>query len=125
VRIFFGEAGPNDFSAFHMIGSIFDETWLYGDLTDTPLHNLQTVPVPPGSTPMMDFTAFYPGNYPLVDYQIANAIDKGAYAVLNFTGWANHTIFHGSVRSVVPADAPRSGSSSAGPVLLDRKVPIA
>ena len=63
VRIFFGEAGPNDFSAFHMIGSMFDESWLYGDLTDPPLHNLQTVPVPPGSAAMMQFTAQYPGNY--------------------------------------------------------------
>ena len=97
VRIFFGEAGPNDFSAFHMIGSMFDATWMYGDLTDPPLHNLQTVPVPPGSTAMMEFTAMYPGNYPLVDHQIANAIDKGAYAILNVTGWKNTSIFHTDV----------------------------
>ena len=96
VRIFFGEAGPNLYSAFHMIGSMFDESWLYGDLTDPPLHNLQTVPVPPGSTAMMQFMALYPGNYPLVDHQIVNAIDKGAYAILNVTGWANHTIFNRS-----------------------------
>jgi hypothetical protein len=74
---------------------------------------------------MVDFTALYPGNYPLVDHQIANAIDKGAYTVLNVSGWANRTIFHGSIRSVVPADAPLTGSSSAGPLLLDRRVPIA
>ena len=94
VRIFFGEAGPNSYSAFHMIGAMFDQTWLYGDLTDPPVNNLQTVPVPPGSTAMMEFTAMYPGNYPLIDHQIVNAIDKGAYAILNVTGWANHTIFH-------------------------------
>ena len=92
------------YSAFHMIGSMFDETWLYGDLTDPPLHNLQTVPVPPGSTAMMQFTAMYPGNYPLVDHQIANAIDKGAYAILNVTGWANSTIFHKGVATVTELD---------------------
>lgn len=94
VRIFFGEAGPQEFSAFHMIGSMFDETWLNGDLTDPPSANLQTVPVAPGSTAMMEFVPRYPGNYPLVDHQIANAIDKGAYAILNVTGWANSSIFH-------------------------------
>jgi nitrite reductase (NO-forming) len=97
VRIFFGEAGPNDFSAFHMIGSMFDTTYLYGDLTDPPLHNLQTVPVPPGSTAMMEFAAMFPGNYSLVDHQITNALDKGALAVLNVTGWANSSIFHKGV----------------------------
>jgi len=105
VRIFFGEAGPNDFSAFHMIGSMFDQTWLYGDLTDPPLENLQTVPVPPGSTAMMEFQAMYPGNYPLVDHQIANAIDKGAFAILNVTGWANTTIFHAGVSTISPLSA--------------------
>lgn len=94
VRIFFGEAGPNDFSAFHMIGSMFDRTYLYGDLTDPPAANLQTVPVPPGSTALMEYMAMYPGNYTLVDHQIANAIDKGALAVVTVSGWANSSIFH-------------------------------
>jgi nitrite reductase (NO-forming) len=117
VRIFFGEAGPNDFSAFHMIGSMFELTWLYGDLTDPPLHNLQTVPVPPGSSAMMDFTAMYPGNYPLVDHQIANAIDKGAYAILNVTGWANHTIFD-KARIAGEHAVSIAGSLPASPVPL-------
>jgi len=112
VRIFFGEAGPDMYSAFHMIGSMFDETWLYGDLTDPPLHNLQTVPVPPGSTAMMQFTAMYPGNYPLVDHQIANAIDKGAYAILNVTGWANSTIFHKGVATVAELDLAQTVGTS-------------
>lgn len=112
VRIFFGEAGPDFYSAFHMIGAMFDESWLYGDLTDPPLANLQTVPVPPGSTAMMEFTAMFPGNYPLVDHQIANAIDKGAYATLNVTGWANQTIFHVDTTALAPAGS----AGSAGPI---------
>ncbi|HYK92740.1 MAG TPA: hypothetical protein VEY07_01695, partial [Thermoplasmata archaeon] len=104
VRIFFGEAGPDFWSAFHMIGAMFDRSWLYGDLTDPPLANLQTVPVPPGSTAMMEFMAMYPGNYPLVDHQIANAIDKGAFAILNVTGWKNTTIFHKLVSLELAAD---------------------
>jgi nitrite reductase (NO-forming) len=117
VRIFFGEAGPNLYSAFHMIGSMFDRTYLYGDLTDPPLHNLQTVPVPPGSTAMMEFNATYPGNYPLVDHQIANAIDKGAYAILNVTGWANSSIFHRGAGSI-PSTSFFESRGVTGPSVL-------
>jgi len=128
VRIFFGEAGPNDYSAFHMIGAMFDRTWLYGDLTDPPLSNLQTVPVPPGSTAMMEFQAMYPGNYPLVDHQIVNAIDKGAFAILNVTGWKNSSIFHTDVEGVgLPAGsagafASPMGSFTATPMLASRPI---
>lgn len=119
VRIFFGEAGPNDFSAFHMIGAMFDLTYLYGDLTDPPLANLQTVPVAPGSTATVEFMAKYPGNYSLVDHQIANAIDKGALAILNVTGWANASIFHVLGSSVLPLPP----AASAGPVGAARATP--
>ena len=62
---------------------------------------------------MMEFEAMYPGNYPLVDHQIANAIDKGAYAILNVTGWANTTIFHKDISTVDPLDdAPLQGAGA-------------
>jgi nitrite reductase (NO-forming) len=122
IRLFFGEAGPNDFSAFHMIGSMFNQTYLYGDLTDPPMNNLQTVPVPPGSTAMMVWTAMYPGNYSLVDHQIVNAIDKGALAILNVTGWANTSIFH--TGSTPPAPYTLSGSyPDIGRAILARMAP--
>jgi nitrite reductase (NO-forming) len=117
VRIFFGEGGPNLYSAFHMIGSMFDRTYLYGDLTDPPAHNLQTVPVPPGSTAMMEFNATYPGNYPLVDHQIVNAIDKGAFAILNVTGWANSSIFHRGVAPVVSSLLSEGGTGPTPTVM--------
>lgn len=114
VRIFFGEAGPNDFSAFHMIGAMFDTVWPAGDYLDPPQHGLQTVAVAPGSTMTTDFTAMYPGNYSLVDHQIANAIDEGALAVLNVTGWANSSIFHrGATTAVSIAAGPASLPAAA------------
>jgi hypothetical protein len=106
-----------------MIGSMFDETWLYGDLTDPPMHNLQTVPVPPGSTAMMDFMAVYPGNYPLVDHQIANAIDKGAYAILNVSGPANHTIFQTGVATEVWAPASAAYGEPGSAMAAVRAIP--
>jgi len=94
VRLFFGDAGPNDFSAFQMAGGTFNETYLYGDLSDPPTANLSTVPVPPGSTAMIDFTAMYPGNFSLVDRELGDAADTGALALLDVTGPANGSIFH-------------------------------
>jgi len=93
VRIFFGDAGPALTSSFHMIGSMFDTVWPAGDYIDPPLHGLQTVLVAPGSSMTTDFTVVYPAKYALVDHDITNAIDKGAYGILNVTGWANSSIF--------------------------------
>ncbi len=94
VRFFFGNAGPNGFSAFHMIGAMFDDVWQAGDLTDPPQHNLQTVTVAPGSALVTQQMMLYPAKYYVVDHSIVNAIDKGAFAILNVTGWANDSIFH-------------------------------
>lgn len=103
VRIFFGDIGPNDFSAFHIIGTILDTVWPNGDLIDPPSHGVQTVPVPPGSALVTDLTMVYPANYLIVDHSIVNAIDKGAYAVLDVTGWANGTIFHPDLNAPPPS----------------------
>ena len=112
VRIFFGDIGPNDFSAFHIIGTILDTVWPNGDLVDPAAHDWQTVPVAPGSAMVTDLKMVYPANYLIVDHSIVNAIDKGAYAVLNVTGWANSTIFHVSlVASGGPAEASGIGSA--------------
>jgi nitrite reductase (NO-forming) len=114
IRIFFGEAGPNDFSAFSMVGATFNETYLYGDLTDPPTANLQTVPVPPGSTAMIDLTAVYPGNYSLIDHQLGDVAAKGALATLNVTGPANSSIFHTGVAPLtVAASAYRASEGIA------------
>ena len=94
VRIFFGDIGPNDFSAFHIIGTILDTVWPNGDLVDPPSHALQTVAVAPGSAMVTDLTMVYPANYLIVDHSIVNAIDKGAFGILNVTGWANSSLFH-------------------------------
>lgn len=93
VRFYFGDIGPSDFSAFHVIGTILDTAWLNGDLVDPPSHDLQTVPVAPGDALVADIRMVYPGNFTVVDHSIVNAVDKGAVAILSVTGWANSSIF--------------------------------
>ncbi len=94
VRIYFVDGGPDFISSFHIIGEIFSRVWQYGDLTDPPLHGVQTVLVPPGGGVVVDLTLDYPGNYTLVDHALLHAVDMGALGVLNVTGWANSTVFN-------------------------------
>ncbi len=94
IRIYFGDAGPNFASSFHVIGQIFTRVWQYGDLIDPPLHGVQTVLVPAGGTVVVDLTLVYPGQYTLVDHDLTRAVDLGALGVLNVTGWANNTVFY-------------------------------
>jgi nitrite reductase (NO-forming) len=122
VRIFFGVGGPNLISSFHMIGSMFDTVWANGDFLDPPLHGLQTVMVAPGSAMTTDFMAMYPGNYPLVDHSIVNAMDKGALAILNVTGWANSSIFHVDASVLVAATQSGSSGTAATVALTSRPV---
>lgn len=95
IRIYFGDAGPNFISSFHVIGQIFSRVWNYGDLIDPPLHGIQTVLVPAGGTVIVDLTLVYPGAYAMVDHSLTSAVDLGALGILNVTGWANSTVFNG------------------------------
>lgn len=54
VRIFFGNAGPNLTSAFHVIGSNFKSVYRDGDVVNPPANFVATVPVPPGAATITD-----------------------------------------------------------------------
>jgi nitrite reductase (NO-forming) len=77
VRIYFGNAGPNLISSFHMIGEIWDRVWPEGS-TNAPLENVQTTMVPVSGSSVVEFKVEEKGLYLLVDHSIFRAIDKGA-----------------------------------------------
>ena len=126
VRVYFGDIGPNDFAAFHIIGTTLGDVWPNGDLVDPPSHGVQTVPVAPGDALVADVPMVYPGNYTIVDHSIVNAIDKGALAVLNVSGWANRTIFHADLGfgGIGPASG-LDGSPTAAPATATGSAPVA
>lgn len=93
VRIFFGNAGPNLTSSFHVIGEIFDN--VYQDGGNLVNHDVQTTTVAPGSAVIADFTADVPGTYTLVDHAIFRAFNKGAVGQLVISGKDNKAIFSG------------------------------
>lgn len=76
VRLFLVNAGPSHFSAFHVIGTIFDKAWIDGN-PDNELHGLQTMAIAPGEGAMVEFTVQQTGRYPFVTHSFGDA-DLGA-----------------------------------------------
>ena len=92
VRIYFGNAGPNLISSFHVIGEIFENVYREGDLVGVPGHSVQTTLVPSGGATVVEFHAEVPGNYTLVDHAIFR-IEKGAVGFLKVEGSPRHDIY--------------------------------
>jgi len=94
VRIFFGNAGPNLSSSFHVIGSCFRNAWRDGDVISPPGRFISTVGVPVAGTAVVDMKMVVPGTYTLVDHAIFR-LDKGAVGFLNVNGKAKAGIYQG------------------------------
>ncbi|KAG8412078.1 hypothetical protein J3459_016019 [Metarhizium acridum] len=96
VRIFFGNAGPNLTSAFHVIGSHFLNCYRDGDVVSPPARFVGTTSVPPGGTSIVDMKMVVPGSYTIVDHAIFR-IDKGAVGFINVSGPQRPDIYVGSL----------------------------
>lgn len=93
IRIFFGNAGPNLISSFHIIGAIFDKVYREGDLISPPARSVQTTLVPVGGATVVEFEPTVPGNYALVDHAIFR-IDKGAVGFIQVSGIDRPDIYY-------------------------------
>jgi nitrite reductase (NO-forming) len=83
IRIFIVNAGPTLFSAFHVIGAIFSDTYVDGNPANHMVGN-QTVTVPPGGGMVVELTIPQAGLYPFVTHSFAD-VGKGALGVLKVT----------------------------------------
>lgn len=84
VRIFFGNAGPNKISAFHVVGTSFDRIYRDGGMRH-PDENIQTALIAPGSAAIAEFRVLVPGHYTLLDHSIFRT-DRGAMGMLDVDG---------------------------------------
>lgn len=91
VRIFFGDAGPNKTSSFHIVGEIFDRAYNLGSLA-SPQTDVQTITVPPGGAAMVEFKTRVPGNYMLVDHALSRA-ERGLGGMLKVDGAPNIALY--------------------------------
>lgn len=76
IRFYFVNAGINDFSAWHIIGQIFDTVYLGGN----PLNKkegVQTELVPPGGAIIADLKAPEAGDYLMLTHQMNDAMRGG------------------------------------------------
>jgi nitrite reductase (NO-forming) len=73
VRVYLLNAGPSQWSAFHVIGTVFDRTWQEG-VKGGPA---QTVSIAPSQGAIVEFSMEDEGTYPFISHALADA-DRGA-----------------------------------------------
>lgn len=83
VRIYINNAGPNEVSSFHVVGTIFDRVYVDGNPNNV-LYGMQTVMLPASGGAIVEFTVTEAGDYPIVTHQFKHAT-KGAAAILRVT----------------------------------------
>jgi nitrite reductase (NO-forming) len=93
VRIYFVNAGPNEFSAFHSIAGIWDAVYPSGNPKNV-LHGMQNLTVAPGDGAVFDIVSPVEGANALVTHSMRSAL-TGAIAILMFSKDADPNLGHG------------------------------
>ncbi len=81
VRLYVLNAGPNDTSSFHVIGTILDRVWLDGNPANE-MRGLQTVLLGASNGAIVEFMIPEKGQYVFVDHEFADA-HHGAMGVID------------------------------------------
>jgi nitrite reductase (NO-forming) len=83
VRFWVVDAGPSLDTDFHIVGTILNTAYAFGDMNPADaLHDVQTVTVPAGGGGVFDVKIDQPGLYPFVSHAFA-AVDQGQVGLLN------------------------------------------
>ena len=81
IRMYVLNAGPSLWSAFHVIGTVFDKT----DVEGVMGHDSQTISLAPSQGGWVDFSLDQTGNYPFVTHAFGD-MTKGAAGILRTQG---------------------------------------
>lgn len=93
VRIYFVNAGPNEFSSFHPIAGIWDKVYSSGNPKNVQV-GLQSFVVGPGDAATFDLISPVEGANAIVTHSLKGAL-TGAIAVLMFSNDADPKMGHG------------------------------
>jgi hypothetical protein len=86
VRFWVVDAGPSLDTDFHIVGTVLNAAYPFGDMRPADaLHDVQTVTVPAGGGGVFDVEIDKPGLYPFVSHAFA-AVDQGQVGLLNVGG---------------------------------------
>jgi nitrite reductase (NO-forming) len=80
IRLWVVNAGPSQYSAFHVIGAVFSAVYPDGNLANK-LTGVSTYNIPAGGAAMFELTIPDEGTYPFVTHSFADA-SKGALGVI-------------------------------------------
>lgn len=83
IRMYVNNAGPNEVSSFHIVGTIMDIVYVDGNPKNI-LYGLQTVMLPASGGAVVEFQLTEEGDYPFVTHQFNHA-SKGAVGVIRAT----------------------------------------
>ena len=83
VRIYFVDAGPNLWSAFHIIGGMFAAVYPDADANHA-LTGVSVYTIAPGQGVVFDAIMPHPGKYPIVDHSMRD-MEIGAVGLLSVT----------------------------------------
>jgi nitrite reductase (NO-forming) len=83
VRFYINNAGPNEVSSFHIVGTMMDTVYLDGNPRNI-LYGMQTIMLPASGGAVAEVTVTEEGDYPIVTHQFNHA-SKGASAILRVT----------------------------------------
>jgi nitrite reductase (NO-forming) len=93
VRLWVVDAGPSLDTDFHIVGTVLNTAYPFGDMKPADaLHGVQTVTVPAGGGGVFDVKIDKPGLYPFVSHAFA-AVDQGQVGLLkvgNVKGTMSH-----------------------------------
>ena len=89
VRMYVLNAGPSVWSAFHVIGTVFDRTVIEG----MPGHDAQTISLAPSQGGWVEFTLDEEGGYPFVNHAFGDMV-KGSLGVLKTPNAPGPTMEH-------------------------------
>ena len=92
IRAFVLAAGPNTWSAFHVVGTIFDRAWIDGIHPENLSLGNQTLNLSASQGAVAEFRLDEEGTYPFVTHDFTNAT-KGAVGLLRTEG-ATGTMSH-------------------------------
>lgn len=81
IRLHVVNAGPNHFSAFHVIGAVFDRVYASGNPKNVE-HGIQTYTLPPGGGATFDLVLPEEGMYPMVTHSLQDAL-TGALGLIH------------------------------------------
>ncbi|MFC5428933.1 multicopper oxidase domain-containing protein [Paraburkholderia denitrificans] len=118
VRIYMVNAGPSLWSAFHVIGAIFDKVYPGGNPAQA-IDGVSTYSVGPGEGAIFDLTVNEPGKYPFVDHAMAHMV-MGAQGVLKVSAPGETSVAAPPItKAPVAETAPTTPASPAGPYKFD------